>query len=178
MASIRVLLMSDPMTLGVKCDDLLKDNSHWYALKARRKKIALLRVEVTNTQSSDVLVRFGSTKLFAGGKTFGTESPAVILRKFSEFTWDFLVYVLLDFHPVMAIFDVSLLLFGPLYNRRLKRQLALLTDADLSLRPSESKTAIVAFRGVAKELERLTIVFRCGGTTEELSLNLSGRAAS
>ena len=69
------------MTLGVKCDDLLKDNNHWYALKARRKKIALLRVEVTNTQASDVLVRFGSTKLIAGGKTFGTESPAVILRK-------------------------------------------------------------------------------------------------
>ena len=168
--------MSDPITLSVKCDDLLKDNSHWYALKARRKKIALIRVAVTNTHASDVLVRFGSTKLIAGGKTFGTESPAVVLRKFSEFTWDFLVYVLLDFHPVMAIFDVSLLLFGPLYNRRLKRQLALLTDADMSLRPGESKTAIVAFRGIAKELERLTIVFCCGEAEEELSLNLQDGA--
>ena len=166
------------MTLGVKCDDLLKDNNHWYALKARRKKIALLRVEVTNTQASDALVRFGSTKLIAGGKTFGTESPAVVLRKFSEFTWDFLIYALLDFHPVMAILDVSLLLFGPLYNRRLKRQLALLTDADLSLRPGESKSAIVAFRGVAKELERLTVVFRCGETEEELSINLKAGAVS
>ena len=161
------------MTLGVKCDDLLKDNSHWYALKARRKKIALLRVEVTNTQSSDVLVRFGSTKLIAGGKTFSTESPAVVLRKFSEFTWDFLVYALLDFHPVKAILDVSLLLFGPLYNRRLKRQLVLLTDADMSLRPGESKTALVAFRGVPPKLEQLTIEFRCGEIAIEQQVSLN-----
>lgn len=160
------------MTLVGRCDDLLKGNNRWYAIKARRKKIALLRIEVTNTQTADVLVRFGSAKLIAGGKTFGIESPAVVLRKFSEFTWDFLVYALLDFHPVLAIFDVSLLLFGPFYNRRLKRQLALLTDADLSLRPGESKTAIVAFRGVAKELERLTIVFHCGDTAEELTIHL------
>lgn len=160
------------MTLDAKCDDVLKDNSHWYALKARRKKIALIRVEVTNTQSSDVLIRFGSTKLIAGGKTFGSDSPAVILRKLSEFTWDFFVYALLDFHPIKAVLDVSLLLFGPLYNRRLKRQLALLTNVDMTLRPGESKSAIVAFRGVASELERLMIAFRCGETDEELSVNL------
>lgn len=164
--------MSDPMMLTARCDDLLKDNNRWYAIKARRKKIALLRVEVTNTQSADVLVRFGSAKLIAGGKTFGVENPAVILGKFSEFTWDFLVYALLDFHPVLAIFDVSLLLFGPFYNHRLKRQLALLTDANLPLRPGESKTAIVAFRGVAKELERLTIMFCCGESDEEFAIHL------
>ncbi len=159
--------MSDRMTLGVQCADVLKDNNHLYAIKARKKKIALIRIEVANPLSADVQVRLGSTKLTAGGKSFGTESPAVILRKLSEFTWDFLLWALLAFHPIEAILDVGILLTGPLYNRRLRRQLALLTDADLSLRPGESKTAIVAFRGVPKELERLTIVFRSGETDVE-----------
>jgi len=160
--------MSERMTLGVKCDDVLKDNGHWYAIKARKKKLALVRIEVTNSQSEDVQIQLGKTKLTAAGKTFAAESPAVILRKLSEFTWDFLLYPLLDFHPVTAAIEVCVLLTGPLYNRRLRRQLALLTDADLSLRPGESKTAVVAFQGAAQELERLTIVFRCDEKEEEL----------
>ncbi len=156
------------MTLGIKCDDVLKDNGYWYAIKARKKKIALVRIEVTNPQTADVYVRLGSTKLTAAGKTFTAESPAVILRKLSEFTWDFFFYSLFDLHPVTAAIDVGFWLTGPLYNRRLRRQLALLTDGDMTLRPGESKTAVVAFRGVPKELERLTIVFRRGETEEEL----------
>jgi|CXWL01.1.fsa_nt_gi hypothetical protein len=159
--------MSDHTSLNIKCENVLKNNSHLYAHKSRRKKIALVRVEVTNTLPAEVQVRFGSTKLIAGGKTFVAESPAVILRKFSEFTWDFLIYPLLDFQPITAIFEVCVLLSGPLYNRRLRRQLALLTDADMTLRPGESKTAIVAFRGVTRELEQITIVFRCGDTEVE-----------
>ena len=165
--------MSDSNTLGIKCDDVLKGNSYLYAHKSRRKKIALVRVEVTNQQSADVQIRLGSTKLTAAGKTFAAESPAVILRKLSEFTWDFLIYPLLDFHPVTAIFEVCVLLSGPLYNRRLRRQLKLLTDADLSLRPGESKTVMVAFRGVPPKLERLTIVFRCGETAIEQQVPLN-----
>ncbi len=160
--------MSDRLTLGINCDDVLKDNGDMYASKARRKKIALIRVEVTNPLSAEVQVRLGSTKLTAAGKTFAAESPAVVLRKLSEFTWDFFFYSLLDFHPITAAIDVCVGLTGPLYNRHLRRQLALLTDADLSLRPGESKTAVVAFRGVPNELERLTIVFRRGETEEEL----------
>ena len=160
--------MSDRLTLNIKCDDVLKDNGYMYAIKARRKKIALIRIEVTNPMSTDVQVVLGSTKLTAAGKTFAAESPAVILRKLSEFTWDFFFYWLLDFHPITAAIEVCIGLTGPLYNRRLRRQLALLTDADMSLRPGESKTAIVAFRGVRNELDRLTIVFRCGENEEEL----------
>lgn len=160
--------MSDRMNVDIKCEDVLKGNSYLYAHKSRRKKIALVRIEVTNPLSAEVQVRFGLTKLIAGGKTFAAESPAVILRKLSEFTWDFLIYPVLDFHPLTAIFEVCVLLSGPLYNRRLRRQLALLTDADLTLRPGESKTVMVAFRGVPKVLERLTIVFRGGETEEEL----------
>ncbi len=139
-----------------------------YAIKARRKKIVIVRVEVTNPLPTDVQVRLGSTKLTAAGKTFAAESPAVILRKLSEFTWDFFLYPLLEFSPITAAIEICVALTGPLYNRRLRRQLALLTDADLSLRPGESKTAIVAFRGAAQELERLTILFRCGAGEEEL----------
>jgi hypothetical protein len=159
--------MSDRPTLTIKCEDVLKGNSYLYAHKSRRKKIAIVRIEVTNPLSADVQVAFGSTKLIAGGKTFVAESPAVILRKLSEFTWDFLIYPLLDFDPLTAIFEVCVLLSGPLYNRRLRRQLALLTDTDLTLRPGESKSVMVAFRGAAKELERLTIVFRSGEATAE-----------
>lgn len=156
------------MTLGVKCDDLLRDNNHLYAIKARKKKIALVRIEVTNSQSADVLVVWGSAKLTSAGKSFGAESPAVILRKLSEFTWDFLLYSLVDFHPVTAAIETCVFLTGPLYNRRLRRQLALLSDGEISLRPGESKTAVLAFRGVSKELERLTILFRCRDAEHEL----------
>ncbi len=160
--------MSDRMTLGVKCDNVLRDNSHLYAIKARKKKIALVRIEVTNTQSSDVQVVLGSAKLTSAGKTIGAENPAVILRKLSEFTWDFFLYPIIDFHPITAVIEACVFLTGPLYNRRLRRQLALLTDGEMSLRPGESKTALIAFRGVSNDLERLTILFRCGHEEQEL----------
>ena len=160
--------MSDRLTLGIQCDDVLKDNGCLYAIKARRKKIALVRVEVTNPLPTDVHVRLGLSKLTAAGKTFAAESPAVIVRKLSEFTWDFFLYPLLEFSPITAAFEICVALTGPLYNRRLRRQLALLSDADMTLRPGESKTAMVAFRGAAKQLERLTIVIRCGDAEEEM----------
>lgn len=50
------------MTLGVKCDDVLRDNDHLYAIKARKKKIALVRIEVTNPQSSNVQVVLSKAK--------------------------------------------------------------------------------------------------------------------
>lgn len=165
--------VSSRMTLSVKCEDILKNNSHLYAHKSRRKKIALVRIEVTNPQSSDVQIVFGKTTLTAAGKTYAAESPAAILRKLSEFTWDFFLYPLLEFSPITAVFEICVALTGPLYNRRLRRQLALLTDADMTLRPGESKSAIVAFRGVAKELERLTIVFRCGDSDETCQWDFS-----
>jgi hypothetical protein len=46
--------MTHPVELAVKCADFLKDNHHAYAAKARRKKIALIGVEVTNRRSEDV----------------------------------------------------------------------------------------------------------------------------
>jgi hypothetical protein len=162
--------MNNRMTLAAKCDDVLRNNDHLYAIKARKKKIALVRIEVTNPQSSDVHVLLGSTKLTSAGKTFGAERPAVILRKLSEFTWDFLLYSIVDFHPVTAAIEACLFLTGPLYNRRLKRLLALLSDGEMTLRPGESKAAVIAFRGVSNELERLTILFRSRDEVQELQL--------
>jgi hypothetical protein len=164
----------DQVTLDVKCDDFLKDNRHFYAVKAARKKIAIVRVEVTNRNSSDARLLFGSSKLAAGGKEFDVVSPAVAVRKLSEFTWDFLLFAILDFHSIIALFELFVFLGGPLYNRRLKRKLALLTDGEMLLSPGESKTALLAFRGVRRDLERLTIVCRCGeGGEQQLQFGLS-----
>jgi hypothetical protein len=161
--------------LTANCDDVLRNNDHLYAKKARRKKIALIRVDVTNSQSSDVHVLLGSTKLTSAGKTFTAENPAVILRKLSEFTWDFLLYSIVDFYPITAVIEAFVFLTGPLYNRRLKRQLALLSDGEMALRPGESKAAVIAFRGVSKELEWLTIWFRSGDEKQELQLAFNSK---
>ena len=65
------------------------------------------------------------------GRPLG-RNPAALIRKFSEFTWDFLLYTLIDFHPVLAVVDISVLLTGPLYNRRLKKQLRGLADSEMT----------------------------------------------
>ncbi len=154
--------MNGQHTIRVTCVDVLKDNQHVYARKARRKKIALVRIEATNPLSRDVQVLLGTAQLTAAGQTLGIEPPPAVLRSLSEFTWDFLLYSIVDFHPIAAAIDVCLFLTGPIYNRRLRRQLALLSDRDMVLHPGESKTAIAAFRGACKQLQRLNVAFRCG----------------
>lgn len=153
-------------TLDVKCHDFLKDNRNFYAIKAERKKIAIVRIEVTNWQSSDVTCSLGSSKLDAGGSKYDVASPAVVIRKLSEFTWDFLLFAILDFHSIVALLELFVFLGGPLYNRRLRRKLTLLSDGEMLLSPGESKAALLAFRGVRKKLEQLTIACRCGDGEE------------
>lgn len=157
----------DSTTLDVKCDNFLKDNPCVYAIKAARKKIAIVRVELTNRQSTDVLLVLGSSKLTAGGTSYKVEKPAVVLRKLREFTWDFLLFPIIDFHPVTAVIELFFFLVGPLYNRRLKRQLSLLSDADMLLSPGETRTALLAFRGIRNNLESLTIPVRYSNGDEK-----------
>ena len=150
------------MKIEFECENYLNDNSHLYATKATRKKIALIRIEATNRHSADVRLLLGSTRLIAGGKSYEAEQPAVVIRKLSEFTWDFLLFAITDmFNPVTAILEGFVFLGGPLYNRRLRRKLKLLTDADLSLSPGESKVALLAFRGVRNELGAVSIPYLC-----------------
>lgn len=161
------------MTLDVKCGDFLKGNDHLYARKARRKKIAFIRIDVTNRHSSEARLLLSTSTLTAGGKTYSVESPAVVIRKLSEFTWDFLLYLIVDFHPITASIEAFLFLTGPLYNWRLRRQLALLMDGDFVLSPGESKSALIAFRGVSKDLERLVTLIRVGDHEEKIEYCLS-----
>ena len=107
------------MKLDVRWDNFLKDNHHWYAIKATKKRIALIRIEVTNRESSDVQIVLGASKLTAGGNSYDAERPTVVIRKLSEFTWDFLLFSITDlFHPVTALMEGLVFLTGPLYNRR------------------------------------------------------------
>src|SRR3989442_8822420 len=78
------------VVLDVKCEDFLKDNRHLYVRKAKRKKIALISVELANTHSGDVRLLLGAATLIAGERRYNVERRAIIIRKLSEFKWDFL----------------------------------------------------------------------------------------
>jgi hypothetical protein len=154
------------MNVDLQCDNFLTDNRHVYAIKANRKKIAIIRIRATNRDTSAVRLLLGSSKLIADGMTYDVEHPAKIIRKLGEFTWDFLLYSIIDFHPITAIIDSSLFLTGPFYNRRLKRQLATLSNGELSLSAGESKSALLAFRCPATNLERLRVPAVAAGGVE------------
>lgn len=143
----------------MKCEDFLRDNHHFYAHKAGRKKIAIISVEVANKNSGNVRLMLGASKLIAGERSYNVEPPAVIIRKLSEFTWDFLVYLIIDFHPVLAAVDTFFLLTGPVYNRRLRKQLHLLSDGEMLLGPGECKQALLGFRGVFRGAHELDLSY-------------------
>ena len=161
--------MSQDGVLAVRCADFLKDNHRAYAHKARRKKIALISVDVTTRHSSDVRLLIGSTELIAGGNSFPAETRAKVLRKLSAFTWDFLFYLVIDFHPVTAAIEAFVFLTGPIYNWRLRRHLSRLTDADVALRPGEAAQFVLGFRGVSSQPERLDLCV-CDGSGERRTI--------
>ena len=153
--------MKHPIALDVKCEDFLKDNRHVYALKARRKKIALICVEAVNKHSADVRILLGDSKLIAGDQSYKVETPSTIVRRFSEFTWDFLLYMILVFQPVLLAVDIFFFLSGPLYNRRLRKQLHSLSDGEMLLKPGECKKAFLGFRGVSNGADQLQLLYCC-----------------
>lgn len=152
--------MNEAIEVSVKCADFLRDNRHLYAHKARRKKIALISIEVVNRHSAGIRIELGATMLVAGGQSRGVEPSANIIRKFTEFTWDFVLFAILAFDPMLVAVDVFFLLSGPLYNRRLKKQLRLLSDGELFLEPGECKQAILGFRGVSEAAGQLQLSYR------------------
>ena len=166
-------------SIDVVCEDFLKGNSHFYATKATRKKIALIRVELQNRLPSDVQVMFSASSLTASGKSYAVEKPAVIVRKLSEFTWDFLLFAITDiFNPVVAIIESFVFLGGPLYNRRLRRKLKRLSDEDMDIPAGKSVDVLLAFRRVGNGLEELTIPYRtAGGESEQIRWEFKTAAA-
>ncbi len=159
--------MSNAVELTVTCEDFLRDNPHLYAHKARRKKIALIGVQAANPSSAEVRIELGATKLLVGKQDYAVESPGIIIRKFSEFTWDFLVYSILVFQPALLFVDAFFFLSGPLYNRRLKKQLHLLSDSEMVVGPGDCKKAILAFRGVPKGAMQLVLHYHSDGRERE-----------
>ena len=153
---------SQSAALRTTCNDHLKNNRHVYALKAHRKKIAIIRLHAKNAQRAPLRIRFTELRLLAGGEQYSAEPGDGVIRKLSEFTWDFLLYLVLDFHPLVALVDLSLFLTGPLYNRRLRKQLNELIADDLLLEPDEEQTFLVGFRGLKKSaaLEQLRVGYR------------------
>src|SRR6185436_17405422 len=150
-------------------------NPHLYAHKAKRKKIALISVEVANETAVEIQIELQTAKLHVRGQAYNVESPGVILRKFSEFTWDFVLYSILAFHPVLAFVDAFFFLTGPLYNRRLRKQLQLLSDHEMILGPGESKKVLLGFMGVAKAPTQLRIAYGCdGGEKQEIVCDIHG----
>jgi hypothetical protein len=165
--------MNNPADLDLTCGDFLKDNHHFYAHKARRKKIALISVEAANKTSADVRLMLGDSKLMAGEQSYSVEPSAIIIRKLSEFTWDFVLYTILDFQPLLAVVDGFVFLIGPLYNRRLKKQLLAISDSDMVVRPGECRKAILGFRGVSKGADQLKLFYHCGtGEKQQVQCSL------
>jgi len=160
--------MSNTVDLDVKCEDFLRDNPHLYAHKARRKKIALINIKVANRHSDRIRIDLGATTLVSGGQEHDVEPPGTIIRKFSEFTWDFVFFAVLDLNPLLVVVDVFFFLTGPLYNWRLKRQLRLLSDTELAIGPGESKQAILGFRGVTKSAAQLRLSYCLGKADKQI----------
>lgn len=157
------------MKLEIKSDDFLTDNAHVYAIKARRKKIAILKITASNRTAIDVRLLLGSSKLTVRGKTYDVEQPEAVIRSLGEFTWDFLLYSIIDFHPVTMVIDAALFLTGPIYNRRLRQQLSLLSAHELDVPSGECRSALVAFRCRTKDFEGLTVPVRDANGTDTLA---------
>ena len=156
-------LLENTTDLRLTAKNFLKHNPRLYAHKARRKKIALINITAQASSHIDELrIDLQTAKLVVGSKRYGVEAPKRIIRKFSEFTWDFLLFAILDFHPVLVLVDIFFVLSGPLYNRRLKKQLRLLSDGEMALKPGEKEKAILGFRAVPKGAAQLYVQYRCG----------------
>ena len=151
-----------------RCEDHLRGNPHVYAHKARRKKIALIRVELRNQGSDSVRLDLSNAELEAGARFVSVVSPERILRRFSEFTWDFLLFAVLDFHPILIAADLFFLICGPLYNRRLKRQLSELTNSAIELQPGESRTVLLGFEASGEAPTSLKIPMQSDGQGRQL----------
>ena len=126
-----------------------------------------------NRDSTEIRIELGTAKLRVGEQGYAVESPGLIIRKFSEFTWDFLVYSILVFQPVLVVVDAFFFLSGPLYNRRLRKQLHLLSDSEMVLGRGDCKKAILGFCRVSREAAQLQLSYRRGdGERREITCDI------
>lgn len=97
-----------------------------------------------------------------------------VIRRLSEFTWDFLLYTIIDFHPITAVVEILFLVSGPFYNRRLRKQLRSLTDSDLTLGPNDRTEKVLAFAGVRQPAKSISVPYTVDGAdTQKFTCDLS-----
>jgi hypothetical protein len=134
----------------LRCADMLRDSKALHLAKVKWKRYALIRCLLENTGQSEATIHAGASTLEAGGSEHSPEPRDVVFRKCSEFTWDFLAYLILDFGWVTGVIDLLFLATGPLFNRRLRRKLASIADGDAAVAPGGRWEGILAFRKVPR----------------------------
>lgn len=185
------------MYLEIVCRDFLKDNNHSYARDAADRRITLVEVRATNQCPFEMRLMLGSSRLTSieDDRQVVTSAlgSSVLLQELlsgwgwprrrvaSEAMWGVLVaanaIIFWAAHGVepdrwvalwpFLLFVPLLFSLGPLYNYRLRRQLASLSNGDLLLMPGESKTALIAFRDAATLFDHLLIPLRRGDAEPE-----------
>jgi hypothetical protein len=134
----------------LRCADMLRDARALHLAKARWKRYALIRCALENAGPAEVAIHAGRSTLEAGGSEYSTEPRDVVIRRCSEFTWDFLAYLILDFGWITGIFDLLCLATGRLFNRRLRKKLASIADGDAAVAPGGRWEGILAFQKVPR----------------------------
>lgn len=156
--------MQGALELEASAADFLDGNRSLYAARARRKKLGLIGFRVLNRTPAEVRIDLGSSRLLCGGQSREVEAPRAVIRSLSEFTWDFLVYLILSFHPLLAAVDLFFFLGGPLYNRSLRRKLRALVDGTIVIAPGEAAEGLLGFRKVPRGPAVLRLAYAADGS--------------
>ncbi len=138
---------ANPLTL-LGASDFLGDGRQWFAPRARRKKIALIRLAARNDGSAPITVDFAQSRFSVSGQHHEAESRDTITGRLSTFQWDFLFYWILHFSIIELAIELSLFLAGTLFNRSLRKRLSSILDRQLTMQPGERLQGLVAFRKV------------------------------
>lgn len=136
--------------LLLHCSDFLQGNRGWYAPRARRRKIRLVKLTAANIGGAAITVDFTGATLQADGQTHPSVEGEAIARELSEFNWDFLFYWILHFSLLELALDLAIFLTGSLFNRSLRKHLAQVLHRKAVLKPGESVEGLLAFRKVAR----------------------------
>ncbi|MBI4583889.1 MAG: hypothetical protein HY717_07680 [Planctomycetes bacterium] len=154
--------------------DFLKDGAPWYARRAGRKKIALIKLDAKNTSTSPITVDFARARLSLGEKSYEAEKRDTIIGKLSTFQWEFLFYWILHFSVIELAIELLLFFAGTLFNKSLRNRLSSILDQQVILQSGERLQGLVAFRKVASvSAAKLEIPWSVDGTHFEwVSRNL------
>ena len=159
-----------PGAAGVQlgASSFLEREKPWYAGRARRKKIALVRFEARNAGKSAVVLDLSRARLSVDGRRFERETRDAVISRLSTFQWDFLFYWILHFSLIELAIELAVFFAGAWFNRSLRKQLGSILDAEVTIGPGERLEGLVAFRGAARlERTELEAAWSMGGERVE-----------